>query len=378
MAEFTVVAQLRVIPFGGSQITWAGESPFNHRLAFCDELGVIHYTDFEGNNPTRDEAPGLDVINGLAFCPEPRSLAISTRSEIVVSELPGEGEPSPTAIIHHGAHGIIASRRTGFIASAGVDGGEIIRRVSAGAYRRRTFKAADRELYFYRIVSVGVTEAGEEVLACAGRSDGLLSLTIDPAGMPGQLGRSAGHPVGLNGEAEYDIIDVCPVSTAKHPFAVVALGINNSLHFTRDVRTENPSAALRLREAEGTAYSLLCVQGHLVLLTSESLYILPGLAARLASGEPIPERTPILRKPIEAVDCFVAYGRYLLLVVPEGAAILDIERLLPAARGSNPDPRLIDAWGFALSPHEQVTDPVPSSWVFSRDRSHVFDAVGAA
>jgi hypothetical protein len=373
MGEIVVATELRVISFEGRSITWAGENPLNNRLVFCDDEGYINHTDREGNNPTRDKVPVTDLINGLAFCLAPRAIAISTKSELIVSELPGKDQDSPTAIIPLGAHGVVASRVAGFITARGTSGGELIRPESTGRFLRRSFKAGDRELYFYKIVSVGVSSSADEVLACAARRDGLISVVIDANGKPGNLGRAAVASASEDAEASFDIVDACPVPTAGLPYAVVALAIDGSLHFTRDIRTENPSVGLRLREVSGTAYSLHCIQGHLVLLTSDTLCILPGMAARLASGEPLPERAPILRRPTEAMDCFVAYDRYVLLAVDGGAEILDIERILPSPQQGVPDPAWSAASGFTHSPEELTAEPIPAPWESSHSPPHLLD-----
>ena len=313
------------MPFAGPQVTWAGEWPQfpPHRLlGFAKEDGSIEVRDLEGiRQMTGGANEPLDAVNGVAF--NRNMMAVSTPSKIIITKVATNDQQQSKAITHKGgAHGIVATKRGGFLAPAGVRGIVQFDEDAESCFRVRNSRPTDRDIYLYKLVSVGSTPTGEEFFACAGRSDCLLTFSIKPDGEVGVMGTTKGRP--SSDPSEFDIVDVCPIPSPEHPFAVVSLGINNTLHFCQDIRSESPTVGLRLPEMLGTGYTLLHTEGHLFILTSEAFYLLPDLAKHLLNRESRAIKTVSYRTPVEALDCSLAYGKVVLLITQGNVLTFEI------------------------------------------------------
>ena len=334
MESKRVGLEMKEIPFPGAQVTWAGEFPWSFEgdplqpkhLCFGTDEGSIYIIDREGKTLDSSKAPqNLESINGVAFTES--MMAVSTPAEILVSMRPTPQAESRSVLFEQGAHGVIATGRGGFLAPMGLKGVMHLRKLSEEVVLRNDFRPVDFDIYFYKMAYVGVTGEGTEIVACAARRHGLLTVSIDSEGKPGRIGMNKGQSA--DGTQEIDIVDVCPLPSDEYPFAVVALGIDNTLHFTFDIRHENPSIELRLQEMRGTGYTLVAGRGHLFVLTSEEFYILPGLGARFLRKEHFRTKVPVFRHPIAALDCSLAYGELILLIREGAVAVFEIGKLLP-------------------------------------------------
>ena len=115
------------------------------------------------------------------------------------------------------------------------------------------------------------------------------------------------------------MVDICSLDSADHPRAVGALAIDRSVHLFLDLSDDRESSSITFEGLTGTAYRILNARGHILLLTSEALYVLTDLAARFLRGETGKGPTMILRTRLHAVDAAIAFNRWLLIIMPDGS-----------------------------------------------------------
>jgi hypothetical protein len=314
----------KLLHFRGPQVTWAGEIPGTHDLCFGTEDGSICVKDTNGVDisygPIIDSG---EAINGVGFSRD--MVAISTRSELLVKRFSFPGELQTVVHYQIGAHGVVSTGRGGFLAPIGALGFLQVELLPDGSLQTRQFHGSEGDLYFYRMARLGITAEGNEVFACAGRNDGVVSLEIGADGLPNRVIINQGHYT--TGNELADIVDVCRLPSETHPFATASLGIDNSIHLSEDIRREHRRLGLHFPEMQGTAYSVLSAQGHLFVLTSEAFYTLPKLADRFLEGEPVEAKMPVYRSPLEALDCSIAYGEYLMLIIAKSVALVEVSQL---------------------------------------------------
>jgi hypothetical protein len=250
-----------------------------------------------------------EAINSIAFTND--LIAASTRSDLGIWK---RRHPSEDVIQHTfidgGAHEVVATSSGGFIASQGVQG--LLSLVPGDqGLESVPIRAKDKQINFYKLRRLGGIEHGD-IFISAARGDGLVTL--------------AGTQLRMRTIPEIDVIDVCPLVAEPSPHALAALGIDRSLHFIRDVWNDPRSKPLRFHGLCGTAYRVLSAQGHLFMLTSEKLYLFKDLASRFLRGESVNEPTVIKVLDLQAVDASIAFGQWLLVVMPDGLTLIDIEQ----------------------------------------------------
>ncbi len=348
----------------GSQVTCAGEFPWkldgedpqSKLLCFGTDDGSICIYDTDGKRIDGDRAPqNLESINGIAFTPQ--AMAVSTPGEILI-QLPPTKDGQPKSLcLEQGAYGIIPAKNDGFIAPLGKNGLLHMRRVSENSFIQNHFHPVNGDTFFYKIASVGTTEEGGEIFACAGRRSGLVTVLIDSLGQPQNIWLNQGVQA-LN-KTFLDIIDVCPIPSPHYPFAVVCLGIDDTLHFTFDIRHENPTVGLKLLGMRGTAYTVLAAQGHIFVLTSEEFCVFPNLAETFHSNQPFNHKVLVHRNRINAIDCSMAYGNFILMIVEAGVLVLDIGQVMselgrPSAGSRSHGEELVSAESLEIWAPEPV------------------------
>jgi hypothetical protein len=161
---------------------------------------------------------------------------------------------------------------------------------------------------------------GKDIFGCATRTEGLARIQLDVANAHRVLSLTA---------PSVDLIDVTSLRSAECPFAVAGLSLDCSLVFVRDILSldeQNPGR-LRFDGLRGTPYSLLSAKGHIFLLTSAELVILPDLASRFLDGAPLDSAVHVYHTPVEAVEAFIASDRYLLTVTDEGVRVSEISAM---------------------------------------------------
>jgi hypothetical protein len=311
----------RLIQIPGEEITWAGEWPSTGGFCIGTVDGRIFYSkDAAGRGEVegRPLAVAEEAINGVAFGKD--FVGVRTRSEVSLYRLlPSGDDVESVTRASRGAHSILATPAGQFLAPIGGDGMLCIdagRVPQVGAWIDH---ARQSEPYYYQLIYLA--DSGDhQVLACAARTDGLLRIPFDK--------EKAGDRITGFAASDIDLIDVCSLSAPEWPFSVAGLGLDGSLILVENILEEPKALTLRFEEIRGTPYSLLSGEGHLFVLTSKELVILPGLASRFLHGERIDCPIHGYRTPIQAVDASIAYGEYLMIVLDEGVSILEISRLL--------------------------------------------------
>ena len=280
-------------------------------------------------------------------------VGITTRSEVLIYSVPlWESGRSVVGGATSGAHGIIATPRGRLVApmgTAGVfcfDGEEASRR--QGWIDRPPQGVRNN----YKVTYLGEWH-GNEILACASRTDGLARMEISDTAPIQVLRRSA---------PTVDLIDVCSLRTKEHPFAVAGLSLDCSLLFVRDILdlTQEIPRRMRLEGLRGTPYSLLHAFGHLFLLTSAELVIFPDLASQFLAGEALDHPVGAYHSPVQAVEAFIAGERSLLVVTDDGVLVSEIH---PAGSlGSGPVLPGGDLEVTGWTDTQNVLKSVPTEW----------------
>jgi hypothetical protein len=315
----------RTHQFNGQEISWVGECPWTGGLCFGTYSGRLSMPPRDGPvarfTPVAEEA-----INDVAFAGD--LMGVSARSEVAVFEGdPASGSAAPLdKPFGGGAHGIVATAAGGFVAPLGAEGLLFIDR---GTEPDRPLEMRigrmDRGLAnFYKVAHLGAVEERGEVLACVARHDGLLAITLDRGDVQSPL-----VDLPLSG---FDLVDVCSLRSPQWPLAVAVLGADRTILLSRNI-LEARFHLIRFNDLPGRAYSLLSAQGHLFLLTSDKMVVLPDLAARFLAGESIPDRVPSLTGLERAADAFLAYDE-LFFDCEDGMRSIAIDQLASDARDS--------------------------------------------
>jgi hypothetical protein len=162
---------------------------------------------------------------------------------------------------------------------------------------------------YYKVVYLGECE-GKEIFGCATRADGLSRIQFDEANTNRILSLAA---------PSVDLIDATSLRSTECPFAVAGLSLDCSLVLVRDILSldEQDPRRLRFDGLRGTPYSVLSAQGHILLLTSAELVILPDLASRFLDGDRLDRAVHTYHTPVEAVEAFIASDRYLMVITDE-------------------------------------------------------------
>ena len=307
----------RTFRFPDFEVSWAGEMPSRPEICVGSEDGRLLFTNIESGvaqEPIELTESG-EAVNGVAFLPG--SLAVSTRSEVVIWKAPeGERTEGERSVYDGGAHGVISTPSGVFYAPLGVKGLLAARPQWGDFQELRTLRATGRALNFYKAAGVGASESGD-VLVCAARRDGIVAVVHGPTS--GSL-----NVLSYSG---VDVVDVCQLGLAKLPFAAAALGSNGSIYLIRDVLNDRQPQTLRLGAFRGTAYRILVINGHLLLLSSLGIYIFLDVLERFHGGIPPGRRVRFRYSNLQAVDAAAAFDRWLLVVKPDGSAsAIDIQQ----------------------------------------------------
>jgi hypothetical protein len=299
-------------------ITWAGECPWtggfcfgteNGELLICRNVGV----DQLGVDPIKVSE---EAVNGVAFWRD--YVGVSTRSELIVGRR-GPAEEDLRTIIRAagGAHGILATPEGRFFAPMGVAG---LLRIDLDQLPRGgvNIEVPNQTIInFYKLTSLG-DASRQDLLACAARTSGLLTIQTAGDGEPPIVGLVS---------PSIDFIDVCSVSSARWPQAIVGLSLDRSLIFVRDLLAEETPQTLRLGQLRGTPYSILSADDRLFVLTSKELVAFHDLVPWYRDGEARDRPFRYRYTPIQAVDAYIAYGKRLMVVMDEEVRFFDIPRL---------------------------------------------------
>jgi hypothetical protein len=307
----------------GFDITWAGEGPPDHFYFGSDDGRLwLSQVDKPLENIIPPVAPSREAINGVAFAN--RTIALATRDDITFYRLDQHKDDYELTTFPAGAHGVVATDSGRFFAPLGTDGLFASVAGSTGLPVAQIIKDRERNLHVYKVALLG-SQGDKDVIACAARRDGL-AIVLD-SGASASISRLE--------SSHFDAVDVCPLGDPRHPHAVVALGVDGSIHMIRDVTKQSMPVSIRFDFTTGTAYRVLAAQGHLFVLTSEALITLPDFASRFLTGAALTGKVRFRKiDKLIAVDAEVAFDRWLLVVLPEGqVAAFEVAKL---ARENNP------------------------------------------
>jgi len=187
-------------------------------------------------------------------------------------------------------------------------------------------------LEFYQCVSLQGSD-GYDVLASAARQDGIATVVL---GDDRNNGSSGLYLTTFPGR---DVIDICALGTPQSPHALAAIGSDLSLYLVQDAIQRRCLPPLKFEGLEGTPYRLLTTDEDLILLTSQWLYVLHGLAGKFIRNESVLGPTIVRGLRLEAVDAYLAYDRWLTILMPDFVYLIDINVF---ASGADPH-----AAGFA-------------------------------
>jgi hypothetical protein len=141
-----------------------------------------------------------------------------------------------------------------------------------------------------------------------------------------------------------DLIDATSLRSTECPFAVAGLSLDCSLVLVRDTLSldEQDPTRVRFDGLRGTPYSVLSAQGHIFLLTSAELVILPDLASRFLDGDRLDRAVHTYHTPVEAVEAFIASDRYLMVITDEGVRVSEIFAMPSGGNGQPPTGQRFD------------------------------------
>jgi hypothetical protein len=323
----TSVLQAKAIIYPGRKMTWAGPGLTEERFLFGSEDGYIYESGIQAPLSESYPYPAVDQsesVNGVAHTVYGSALyvAASTRAEIKIHRFE-EGHPPTSHHCDFGTHGIYPTAHKGFIAPLGPDGAVTIGPGPDGSFFRGELVSSGVKPYFYKLASLGqYGGGGQEIFAVACRSDGLAAIELPRYDRPKLI------KLGKIRSTKFDFVGICSIGNQSSPRAVVALGRDRSMHFTRDLISDPHYTTLRFPASAGTAYKILSVRGHVLLLTARGLYVFANAAAGFLRGAQIGGWTTVRFLPVEAIDFNVAFEKWVLIVTPEQVIRVALRQLL--------------------------------------------------
>lgn len=319
-------------------ITWAGICPWTNTYCFGSESGRVGISPGsrrtfgkKKTNWTRNLDVTSAPVNDIAFLGG--FAAVSSRHEIVIlrhSQLSRTHFASKAVLTYeNGSHGVLAVNALNeFVAPIGAGGLVCITPRHPGSSNVRLVQTPERGLNFYRLAAVA-TDGPRALLAAACRKGGIAAFWLAQRQPPSAITR---HVFGRG-----DIVDVAAVKDPRAPRGVVGLSKDGSLVWISDVLASDQPRTISPRVGIDTAYSLLLIKGHGLILADGTLSCLPDLANGLISQK-------------ESIDGFTFpfEGDELLLAPPDSFFLLTdgqprefaIEMFIQDAEAlNNADPR---------------------------------------
>lgn len=301
----------------GLDVSWVGECPWTSNLCFAGEDGSLVFLPspraVEGSGPLSIQL-ATDTINAVAFAGE--FIAVSSRNEILVGKRVAGHDPRLDIFPHSfigGAHGIEASHTGAFLAPIG-DLGLLILAYDDHRANAHIAWHQDARLNFYRLVRLGDGPDGE-VFASAARRDGLAAVNF--------AGGTLSGPMIHHQFRGHDIVDVCSLNDPRYPLAAACVSRERTIFLLRDVLGTEAPITLNYGGLDGTAYTLLSAQGHLLLLTDQELIAFPDLAGRFLRGEPVDRPLVTVNSPVNVAEAFLL-GDHSVLLIEEDSTVAEL------------------------------------------------------
>ena len=121
---------------------------------------------------------------------------------------------------------------------------------------------------------------------------------------------------------------------------------------------------------QGTAYKILCSQGHIFIHTNNGLYFFKDMATRFLRGESLSGRNRVQQPDIDCFDFNIAFDRWLLLLDHHGInliAIADLDHLGESSQSEDSSMNTVES-DFDWEPIESINlDHSESSSLFESD-----------
>ncbi len=306
----SVLVEGRSLRLPGHEITWAGHCPWTSGPCFGTEDGEILVCR-ASTGDALDVLPyhfSNEAVNGVAFWRD--FVGISTRSDVVVAR---RGQTEPVIKAQEGAHGILALHSGLFFAPMGISG---VLRIEPGASPGRRLaieRPSHGQINFYKLVALDDQGPGD-LMACASRNDGLLSIRAVGDAALDIRGWASRHA---------DFIDVCSIASDDAPRAVAGLCLDGSLVLLRDLLAEEEPRTIRLAGISGTPYSILSAGGNLLVLTSQMLISVPDLLPWFLGGGHSDGEPNYRFTSVQAVDAFLISPSQVAIVLDDEVRLLD-------------------------------------------------------
>ena len=313
------------IEFHGPVITWVGEIPWIHGFAYGDEEGWLRFSSVDG--PLNSQVPFKVIesnraINQIAFnvFNNYKYIAVSTASNIAIHRLGEGGERTYSKTVDVGGHGIYATRWGGFLAPLGPGGLAAFYPTADGKLDQQILRHRGNFPYYYSMSRVGLTTEGKELWACAGRSGGLMAITLDENSVP-QLVRSS-----QSVKKPKDYVSVCGIGNEQLPYATVSISRDGQVDFSESLLKDKTPLAWHFPETQGIAYSLYAADGNLFILTSKGIYacidiVKSFLEGKLTAGSSLSQ---VRYLSLEAIDFALLYNRWLMILQHNMVVRLDV------------------------------------------------------
>ncbi|MBX9582199.1 MAG: hypothetical protein K2X87_17985 [Gemmataceae bacterium] len=302
-------------PGGGAGFCFGSE---DGRLLLTDENGLVLGDPVQA--VTSREAVN-DVVRHGDY------LAVSTRADITFMTASTD-ESLRRSLLSIGAHGLAVTRTGVFVASAGRPGWVFAEPPRGGRAEPVATQIDWPDTYMYRTVVLD-DGRGNDVLACAMRKAGVGAARFN--------GAKGGLSLGQLTYPSFVAADLCGIGGPADPLAVAAAGLDGTLVFYRDVLTDRDPQAWRMTTIEGEVYRIMACHGHLAVLTSRALYLLPDVVTEFLSavGRPLPARGFVI--PVKAVDANAVADRYILVVKDDNIVLrVDVRAVAEAVARNIP------------------------------------------
>lgn len=269
-------------------ITWAGICPWTRTYCFGFEDGHVHISHRDRWNfgPSRRGAEFARAvegpINAIAF--QGPFAAISSRYEISVLRRSNLTKThfAPVQVLKHlnGSHGVIGvDAIQAFAAPIGLNGLVQISRAKSDKLSVSLTQTEDGGLNFYKLACL-TEENRTALIGAACRRDGIAAFWLTQGAKPSLISR---HFFG-----RADIVDVVAVRHPRAPYGVIGLSKDGALVWIPNILGNEEPRTLSPKIGIGTAYSLLVVGGHGLVLSGENLSCLPGLTDALVENRELP------------------------------------------------------------------------------------------
>ena len=327
--------RVKEIIFPGKEITCVveGRTQGQFLIGFHDGyLTEVSLSGSPSNYRAFHAASGSEAINGIAVTSIDGAhyVAVSTRNEIKVYGFLSDDDRTCMLSYDFGSHGIYSTSRQGFVAPLGPYGFMVLRPDHGKTFTYSEFLSIDGVPYFYKFSNFNSFDSqNRELFAAAIRSKGVALLGIPEKGLPVVVKAATTQSLKM------DFVSVCSIGNPLRPRSFVALGRDKSVHFFRDLLNSPDADMLTLSNLRGSAYKISAYRDHLLILTSQGLYVLRGAVADFHQGTDLGGLLEVRFFSMEASDFNILFDAWVSLVTSTGAAFIPVQSLVDDDRISS-------------------------------------------